>query len=200
MFCLLKNLYLQRLQDDLYVSLALRTQDGANFLHAIANAETLLNAILALSATQLYQMGMEATNALKFDNWVHQWYENVYLWISVFSGIQVIVNRSTPPHRDTGAAGPMYDLLFSTGTHESAELRLGDVQANLGYLPGTVVLVCGRVLRHEVSAWDGGERICIAHYMRDNVHNRLGLPRPDWVNIKSYRELMGIGFTSRQRY
>lgn len=185
--------------DDLYASVALRTMEGGQFLRAISNTEIVVNAISALCARELYQIGMAATHALKYDNWVNKWYENINLWTSAFSGIQAIVNRSTPSHRDSGASGAMYDLLFSAGTHEYAEVILRDLQAKMVYLPGTVVLVCGRVLRHAVPTWSGGERICIAHYMRDNVHNRLGLPRPDWVDIGVYTNLMGTGFQSRQR-
>jgi hypothetical protein len=193
-----RSLHVQRLADDLYASVALRTREGGQFLHAISNTEILVNAILALSAQELYQIGMAATAALQHDNWVHDWYENMNLWISAFSGMQVIVNRLTPSHRDIGGSAAMYNLLVSTGTHESSHITLRDVQASMRYLPGTVVLVCGRVLRHEVTTWSGGERICIAHYMCDNVHNRLGLPRPDWVDIEEYTTLMEIGFQSRQ--
>lgn len=159
-----------------------------------------MNALLAACARGLYQIGAEAVQKLQKGQGLHTWHENVNLWPSVFSGIQVIVNRVTPSHRDSGAAASMYDLLVSAGTHQSATLGLGDVKANLTYKPGTVVLVCGRVLRHEVANWNLGERICMAHFMRDNVHERLGLPRPPWVNIQHYRDMMASGFQHRQNF
>jgi hypothetical protein len=157
-----------------------------------------MNAALASCGQELYQIGTEAVEMLKQGEGLHMWYEDINLWPSVFSGIQAIINRITPSHRDSGAAAPVFDLLVSAGTHQSAAITLGDVEANLSYMPGTVVLVCGRVLRHEVPTWKGGERICIAHFMRDNVHERLGLPRPKWVSMDSYRGMMSSGFLSRQ--
>ena len=38
--------------------------------------------------------------------------------------------------------------------------------------------LCGKVFLHEVQDWMGGERVCVAHYMKDFVHERLGVPRP----------------------
>jgi hypothetical protein len=146
----------------------------------------------------MYEIGNKAIEQIQAGEGLQQWHEHVHLWPSAFSGIQAIVNRITPSHRDTGAAPSMFDLLVSAGTHRNANLRLGDVKANLSYKPGTVVLVCGRVLKHEVADWKLGERICMAHFMRDNVHQRLGLPRPTWVDIEEYRSLMEASFRSRQ--
>jgi hypothetical protein len=116
----------------------------------------------------------------------------------MFSGIEVISNRKTPNHRDSQSAAPVYDFLVSAGTHEHAWLDLPDCKARLLYNPCTVVALCGRVLRHGVEDWDGGERICIAHFIRDSVHNRLGLRRPEWVIAKTYRCMMDQNFVERQ--
>ena len=113
-------------------------------------------------------------------------------------GTPLIVNRLTPPHKDPGSALTHYDLLLSVGTHKSARIQLHDVQASLSYHPGTAVLLCGRIILHEVSSWEGGERICLAHYVRDMVHDRLGLDRPDWVSGKDYTSLMSAGYRLRQ--
>jgi len=39
-------------------------------------------------------------------------------------------------------------------------------------------LFSGKALSHSVSEWSGGERVVIAHYAKDGIHNRLGLSRP----------------------
>jgi hypothetical protein len=123
---------------------------------------------------------------------------NVSLWPSFFSGLEVISNRVTPPHRDKYGGPPDYDFLVSAGTHEGAWLDLPDVKARLSYKPCTVVAICGKVLSHAVTDWDGGERLCIAHFIRDNVHRRLAIARPDWVNRKGYLEMMEDEFLARQ--
>jgi len=181
------------MQDDLYVSVSLRTDEAGYFLQAISNSEMLIDSVAALCNPELYRIGMEAMRKLKYE-WAGPWHDNVALWPSVFSGIGVIVNWVTPSHRDRGASAPAYDLLVSMGTHTSARLNLADVQAELSYQPGTIVLLCGRVLHHEVQTWEGGDRICWAHYIRDNVHNRLELPRPNWVDVNTYYALMDGAF------
>lgn len=184
------------MEDDLYVSTLLRTTSGGRFMEAISNTEILINSTLALCNHEEYTVGMEAIRKLKHKS--HLQHPNLSLWPSAFSGIGVIVNRATPAHRDRGSSAAVFDLLASMGTHMSARIGLPDLQADLSYGPGTIVLVCGRVLRHEVLMWEGGERICLAHYMRDNVHNRLGLQRPDWVTLNVYNSLMDQGYRSRQ--
>jgi hypothetical protein len=140
-----------------------------------------------------------AINKLKQDQQhLNQWYDNVSLWPSFFSGIEVISNRRTPPHRDAKAATSAYDFLLSAGRHKSAVMELPDLRAKLSYTPGTLVAICGRVLRHAVTNWDSGERLCIAHFIRDAVHNRLGIKRPDWVTNQPYLQMMDGQFLKRQ--
>ncbi|KAG2147897.1 uncharacterized protein EDB93DRAFT_1059891, partial [Suillus bovinus] len=80
----------------------------------------------------------------------------------VFSGIEVIVNRETPHHRDPGASPPFYDLLVSLGQANQAILDLPDLGTQLGYPPRTMVYIAGKVLEHGVPGWGDGERIVIA--------------------------------------
>jgi len=42
------------------------------------------------------------------------------------------------------------------------------------------VAVCGKGFLHEVRDWSGGERVCMSHYMKDNVHERLEVHHPNW--------------------
>jgi hypothetical protein len=76
----------------------------------------------------------------------------------------MIINRETYVHRDVGSAPMDYDLLFSSGTHEQCMLDIWDLGLRLSYLPDTVVGISGKVLRHGVKTWDGGERICRGLY------------------------------------
>ncbi|KAL6300119.1 hypothetical protein BKA93DRAFT_703213, partial [Sparassis latifolia] len=96
-------------------------------------------------------------------------HENVQQWPSNFTAMGIIVNRRTIPHWDGKAWHACLDLLASVGTHKWAVLLLDDLQMELGYCPGTLVGIWGRVLEHSCDAWEGGERICIAHYMRSAV-------------------------------
>ncbi|KAG2351343.1 hypothetical protein BDR07DRAFT_1263066, partial [Suillus spraguei] len=83
-------------------------------------------------------------------------------WPLSFSGIKVIVNREMPHHQDPGASPSVYDLLVSLGQDHQAILDLPDLGAQLGYPPGTMVYIAGKVLEHGVPRWGDGERIVIA--------------------------------------
>jgi len=37
----------------------------------------------------------------------------------------------------------------------------------------------------------GGERVCVSHYMKDNVHERLEVIRPNWPREEDYLSLVG---------
>ncbi|KIJ58338.1 hypothetical protein HYDPIDRAFT_67266, partial [Hydnomerulius pinastri MD-312] len=83
-------------------------------------------------------------------------------WPSLFSGIDIIANRITPRHQDQGSCAEAYDLLVSIGEGHDARLDLCDFKASIGYGPGTLVFLTGRVLRHSVAKWSRGERIVVA--------------------------------------
>jgi hypothetical protein len=156
--------------------------------------------VAILICPELYSISVNAIQKLKVGKELFKWDDVVTKWPSIFSGIEVISNRITPPHRDPKAAPPTYDLLVSAGTHTEAWFDLQDVNAHLAYNPGTVIALCGKVLRHGVEKWVGGERICIAHFIRDAVHERFNLPSPGWVNSRRYVTMMNPAFVNRQNW
>jgi hypothetical protein len=156
-----------------------------------------------LICLDLFNKGMKVIDKLKLGDHHVKWFDNINLWPSFFSGIEVISNRITLPHRDKNAPKSAYDFLVSAGLHKDAFLKLHDVGADLSYAPGTVVAVSGRVLHHSVLDWDTnispkGERLCIAHFIRDNVHEHLGIKRPDWVSNRPYLHMINPRFCMRQ--
>jgi hypothetical protein len=152
------------------------------------STEYLCNAILALTHPALFDAGITAIANLDKPEQLHnvQTHPHVPSWNSAFSGIGVISNRKTLKHRDSGGCPPWYDLLVSAGTHQSANVTISEMGATFSYSPGTVFMVCGKLLSHSIDEWVGGERICVAHYMRDMVHERLGVRRPHWCMFHMY--------------
>ena len=182
---------LQRLEDPLVVSADFRDSRGAEFVSRVQNVELLHNAILALISPDLYWKGFEVVDRLLHGNFLSKHHQVTHHWISLFSAWQVISNRITPAHRDMGAAPMVYDLLTCAGTYKCSLFYVHDLGARFHYTPGSVVAICGRVLLHEVKDWQGGDRICIAHYMRDSVHDRVRVSRPSWpVMDEKYHSLM----------
>jgi hypothetical protein len=183
----------QTLDHKLHSSVSLQSQFGAEFLRKIQHAELLCNAVTALVTPEMYDVGLEAIFKTKLGVEMASLHNNVQLWPSVFTGLEVIVNRETGPHRDKGGCSTHFDLLVSLGTHKKAMLYLRELSLYFPYLPGTMAIICGKVFLHEIvdgeggKGWDGGERICVAHFMKDAVHCRLGLPRPGWPMKAHYR-------------
>jgi hypothetical protein len=170
----------------LYASPTLQKKKGAEFMKKIAQVETLCNVTLLLTAPDLYQAGLTAMDQVHAGANMFKDYPNTSLWSSCYTAMQVIVNRTTPPHRDIGGSPPLFDLLVSAGTHTKARLEFREIGLKLSYRPGTIAIVCGRVLLHEVKDWEGGERICIAHMMKDSVHNKQNVARPRWPEHSRY--------------
>jgi hypothetical protein len=157
----------------------------------VCRVEWLCNAVTALVAPELYKAGKEAIEQVQLGQDMNRTHKNITLWPSVFTGMQIIANRTTPPHRDRGGAPTHYDLLLSVGTHVEAQLSLPELGATFSYPPGTIVELCGKVFLHEVDDWEGGERVCVAHMMKDDVHERLKVMRPPWPQMADYLPLEG---------
>jgi hypothetical protein len=164
----------QRLEDSIYQSASLSDPSVRSWLQDIAPAETFWSAVLSTVHPEAHKAGLEAISALK--GVVVS--KTPVTWPSPFSTMDLIANRLTPGHRDPGGAATFYDLLVSLGEGHRAVLHIEDVKADLAYDPGTGVFITGRILEHSVPRWEGGERVAVAYYMKDKVHDRLGVSRP----------------------
>lgn len=144
-----------------------------------------MSAMLRITHPELYAMARESMSALRKLDHLQ---DVVMLWTSVFSGCQVISNRETPVHRDNNSHVSWYDLLCSIGPYSGADLEMPGVGLRFEYNTGTAMFLCGRLLRHGVSAADG-DRVCLAYYMRENVHKRLGSKFAGWSHQNVYNQL-----------
>ncbi|KAF8221959.1 hypothetical protein L208DRAFT_1224715, partial [Tricholoma matsutake] len=98
-----------------------------------------------------------------------------------FSGYSLISNCITPMHRDNNSQGPWYNCLTTIGDYEKgAWLKLKNLGLELDYPLGTMVFLLGKVIRHGMSEINGNQ-VCIAQYMRDNVHERMRMRLPEWT-------------------
>lgn len=112
-------------------------------------------------------------------------------WQSVYSGISVISNRISPAHRDLSGRLEWYDTLANYYNGASTPLlSIKDLGLTLEYSSGTVAAFCGTVLEHEVKPWGDGDRICYAHFMRENARERLKVPPAGWATQNSYSDAL----------
>ena len=160
--------------------------DGAlTWLAAISESNAIVSAILAVIHPKLYDAGWETINHIMKTPEVCP--QNVLSqWASVFSGVSIISNRMTPPHRDNGSRAHWYDTLVALGSYQNCNLELPGLGVSLEYSPGTVVGLLGMVLEHAVPMVKG-DRVCYAYFMRDNVHDWAKVPCKDWMDIYHYK-------------
>jgi hypothetical protein len=150
----------------------------------MAESSTLLSSILRVIHPDLFFMGLVTMKKMgsKADP-----PEVLRLWYSLFNGVQIISNRETPVHRDHNSRWEWYDLLTSVGPYKNAILVFPGLGLTFQYDSGTVLGICGRLIRHGVSEAEG-ERICVAYFMRENVQKRLETRYAGWNKWDSYRE------------
>jgi hypothetical protein len=109
-------------------------------------------------------------------------------WASIFSGVAIISNHSSPPHQDEGSRYNWYDILVPLGRYQNYGLNLLGLGITLEYGPGMVVGILGMVIEHAVPDVEG-DRVCYAYFMRNNVHEWANVPASDWMSIKYYSSI-----------
>jgi hypothetical protein len=62
-------------------------------------------------------------------------------------------------------------------------IKLRNLGAKLDYDSGSVVVIGGRAVQHEVGEHEG-ERICCANFIRADVYERVGVANPGWSTLK----------------
>ncbi|KAL4080516.1 hypothetical protein J3A83DRAFT_4084163, partial [Scleroderma citrinum] len=75
-----------------------------------------------------------------------------------------------------------YDILTSVGNYKDCVLHIPSLGIDLMYSPGTVVTFLGHLLQHGVNPVEDN-RYCLTYYMRDNIHNFVGVVRCDWMRM-----------------
>lgn len=135
------------------------------------------SAILSIMHPDLYDSGRTTMLRLTKQTDLHP---ALVLWPSVFNAVTVLSNRSTPYHRDSKSRAPWYDMLATIGQYKGAIMDLPSIRLKLAYGPGSVIAMGGKVIRHGVSDCQG-DRVCLAYYMRDTVHERMETEAAQWM-------------------
>ncbi|KAG2111108.1 hypothetical protein DEU56DRAFT_762241 [Suillus clintonianus] len=175
----------ERLQDPLVTSASYSSNSVQQWLKVISGTELFFNAITAFIAPELFEAGLAAASKVSSATLQSKKTAPTSQWPSVFSGLELIVNRVTLGHRDAGGASSHYDLLASFGIGHNTTFRIEDLEAELDYFPGTLVL------EHSVGPWQIGERFVLAHFMKDKVHDRVGVSKPAFPVQMDFLQLLG---------
>ena len=102
-------------------------------------------------------------------------------WAVVFNGFAIISNHCTPPHWDGSSRANWYDILATLGRYQNCDLKLPGLRISLRYGPGMVVGIAGKVPEHAVLTYEG-DRVCIAYFISDNVHEWAEIPCRYWMH------------------
>jgi len=167
------------------VSASFRPPAALDWLDAISESNAILSAILAVIHPMLYESGWKTVEKLRGNPEVDPGGVVLSRWASVFSGVSVISNRTTPPHRDGNSRSCWYEILVTLGRYRDCNLELPGLEMSLEYGPGTVVGISGNVLEHAVPSFEG-DRVCYAYFMRDDVHEWAEIAGNDWMHVKYY--------------
>lgn len=108
-------------------------------------------------------------------------------WQSIYTGISIISNRTTPAHRDSKGRPEWYDTLISySDPSTQPKFLIQELGLDLDYPSGTVLSFCGSIFQHEVKYWGEGDRVCYAHFMREAVRRRLNVAPAGWLDRGIY--------------
>lgn len=163
---------------------------GRKWVEAAQDINRMCGALLGVIHPNLHKAGCEAfekmlnnPTTVKNPETVVEALEH---WTTPFSGISIVSNRETPIHRDINGRNTWYDILATFGDYENGRLELPGLGYRLKYDPGTIVGIAGKVVCHGVPRVDGN-RVCIAYYMRNKVHEWLKIRSPDWSNLENWK-------------
>ena len=91
-----------------------------------------------------------------------------------------------PVHHDTKGRNEWIDVLVPLGEKDlTGTMIFPGLGISIRYNPSTIVGVAGKVVSHG-AVFEGGERGCISYYMRNKVHERLGVPAGTWMKTSIY--------------
>jgi hypothetical protein len=116
-------------------SVNFRSTAALGWLDAISETNAVFSAILAVIHPTLHKAGRQTIKHLG-DTPEIQSQDVLSRWASVFSGVSVISNRYTLPHRDEGSRYHWYDILATVGSYRDCKLTLPGLDIDLEYGPG----------------------------------------------------------------
>ena len=92
----------------------------------------------------------------------------------IYEGREILYNRTSTLHTDSSDPQNGWAILTAFGTFKGGYVRLPNLGLRIRLEPGDAIALRGRVIPHEVEAWDGGQRISIPHFTHSSVWRSMG--------------------------
>ena len=134
--------------------------------------------VLRIAHKELYEFAEETQRSLRSQDNLRDAFQ---YWQTVYNGVSLISNRDTPAHVDANTHRAWPDVLVTAGPYRGGTFKIGTCERPFKYSSGTVVLLCGGSISHEVIDVDG-ERVCWAFFMRKDVQRRIGWEEIGWAS------------------
>ncbi|KAJ7674248.1 hypothetical protein B0H17DRAFT_1241668 [Mycena rosella] len=84
-------------------------------------------------------------------------------------------NRKTPLHPDKSDHKRGWAVLVVVGPFTGGALHIPFLNLHMSYTNGTMIMIRGKVLPHEVEAFCTCQHICIAHFTHRSLWNSCGI-------------------------
>ena len=99
----------------------------------------------------------------------------------VYDGREVLWNVLSDLHTDRQDPVFGWAILCTFGDFKGGHIYLPNLGLRMRMQPGDIVFIKGRVLRHKVEEWTGGQRICVPHFTHTSV----------WKMVKELGDRLG---------
>lgn len=96
----------------------------------------------------------------------------------MMEGRAIMWNRQTPLHPDRLDPAQSWAVLLVSGPFKGGHLYIPRLKLRLRYRAGDMIFLRGGILPHEVEAWEGGQRVSIAHFTHKSLWDQFGLVLP----------------------
>lgn len=99
----------------------------------------------------------------------------------VYEGREILLNVRSGEHYDRQDPKRSWAGMVALGHHRGGYLVFPELGVRMRLEPGDIVFCRGRMLRHFVEDWEGGQRICLPHFTHSSIwrlmkmHHLVGL-------------------------
>lgn len=167
--------------------LAENDPQGLGWTIAMSDTSAIVTGILRIMHPDLYRAGCEAMAQLLTNQ--PELFDLIQRWGTPFTAVSVISNRITVPHRDTKSLMEYFDILTSVGPFTFTLMEFDGIGIQVKIIPGTIIGLCGWVLRHAVPKCRE-DRVIYAWYMRGAVHASQDVRPASWMTQEVYGKFM----------
>lgn len=146
---------------------------GANFKHHILLLQALYLLRYRVDRAISFMDPQHYRNAAKLKKKVEERFPFARMFADldpcVYEGLEILLNVHTGLHTDRFDPFRGWALVYCAGNHTGGYLNLPHLGLRLRMLPGDMTMIRGRVLKHCVEDWSGGQRISIPHYTHSST-------------------------------